>query len=407
MTVLDPYKNIDWNAVLYIQSMSHDHYDQRGGAEEGVDTLYSKGFRHFNWSEYRREEPFDNPQFPDDNYGSAPTYPLSRWHTSPPQDIVNTPNCEIVRGMRNHHVCIGSKASIIGRNWPDFGEPEDEEELLQSIWSVTLDDNILLSEPEIYKYILDGIDNPDGEGLIGGLLYPDAGGIVVAHRTENTLTIENLDKHGERYLGMAIYNDRRSQSDPTMPGENDKGYYVFSWDEVLATGRRCWGFGEADRGERCANILLTDDFSEYGVLKAYRDGRFYTKMNWADTGLKFNRIEDTGSSLIVECEAVQNGIKIITEKGVVHESSSNSTEFTYPTTPSGEIDLTYVRVEALGAVFTDEQLPDEEWPVPNFRDGVRYEDEIYSQAIHFRSKKDVDLFKRKERTKKYFSAGLI
>lgn len=406
MSILNPYINIDFENVSYIQSMAHDHYDQRGGAEAGVDTLYNKGFRHFNWSEYRREQPFDNPQFPDDWYGSAPTYPLSRWHPSPPSDIVNTPNCEIVGGIRNHHVCLGSLVSVIGRNWQDFDDQGDEDELLRSIWSTSLDDNIPLNESELFEYILNGIDNPNGEGKIGGLLYPDAGGIVLAHSSNTPLFIENFDRYGDKYLGMAIYNDRREPEDETVSRDR-RGFFVNAWDEAMATGRRCWGFGEADRGERCCNILLTDDFTEYGVLKAYRDGKFYIKMNWADTGLKFTNIEDTGHSLIVECEGVQNGIKIITEKGVVHESSSNSTEYIYPTTPTGEVDMTFVRVEAYGNVFTDEQLPDKEWPVPHFRDGVRYEDEIYSQPIYYRDKPMVDAFLKKQRIKKYFAAGLI
>lgn len=407
MATINPYKDVNWPTNQFIQSMSHEHHFHIGTVQQAVDQLHGQGFRHFAFSEYLRERP-PSPNFPEDYYGSAPIYPLSRWYENHPSDIVSSPNIEALT-ERGHTIALGTKAGIVAHNCPDFSDDTFPCNLnwQNSIWDVVNNEKIVLEYPEVIKYLLDGIEDPNNPGeTIGGLLYPDAGGLYPAHTGNLNRIITALD-FDDRVLGSDMYSDRRDNDDPSKP-EDLRGYQVNSWDIVLASGRRCWGFAESDRGRRGCNILLLDDFTNHSALKAYREGNFYCKMAFGDTGLKFKKIIDHGHKIEVETEGADNGISIVTESGIVAETNGNTIEYTYPL-KNGEVWLTYLRVEARGPVFTNTELPEADWPLENYRDGVRYQDEIYSQPIMWRTRDVVeqDRILRIGKLKGYVGKGII
>lgn len=402
----NPYKDLNIETAHKVQSMSHEHAGQIGTTEEAIDELYGYGFRHFAFSEYGRFLPIDeNKIFPEDYYGSAPVYPLNRWHSNPPSDIIASPNSEVFDypGL-GHIITLGSFAGHFGHNNQHFGIEEYEG---NALWDVSQEKQIVLSEETGFDYIKNGINDPNGPGTIGGFQYPDGGGLYEAHSNNHTRVISLMDTY-MYFLGMAMYNDRRDPNDPKSPNTG-RGYHIAAWDEVLKTGRFCYGFGESDRGRRGCNILLLDDISEQNALKAYREGRFYTKTAWGDTGLCFKKINATEDGIYVETEGAVSGLKLITERGVVAETSGNAIEYKLPV-KFGIRDVTYIRAEAKGALFTDQEKPEKEWPLENYADGVRYDDEIYTQPIMYRTKEQVDNWAAllmKLRNKRVFITGIF
>ena len=383
MAVINPYSGLDLNALSHIRSMSHDHGGTSSGGTRLQDNL-DRGMRHFAWSNYSRALPSD-PSYPEDYYGSAPVYPASRWGVDVFDNdptIIETPNAEQTgtAGSSGHYLSIGSLAGSIGHNYDHFDGVESASDADTWIGDQETGEPFQYESREaFFNYVL------------YNLQFDDAGGIYAAH--SGGVARNYLDSIGDKFLGTDMYNDRRDSNDSTI-NRDGRGYQVAGWDEILKTGRRCWAFGEADRGRRACNVLLLDDFTNYTAQKAYRDGRFYTKLDKRDSGLKFTKLNDTGSKFEVETEGAYK-IRIITERGVVAEGQGNSLEYTYPT-KDGSPDITYVRAEALAPEFDEntydfspgpalgEEGNEFEWPTPNYRDGVRYEDEIYSQAIMFR-----------------------
>lgn len=378
----NPYKEVNWDTCLVKKSMEHCH-------AERFDNILLSGFDILPFSDYSRRLPID-PVFPDDYYGSAPNYPKERWAWNPelPEGTMVLPNSEWV-GIpgEGHTVALGSLAGVMGHGKNRFfDEPFPEWYVWAgALWDVANEETIPLDYETSYQYILDGIDNPNGGGKIGGLLYPDGGGVFRAHTRIPADVIRNLDNH-DRFLGMAMYNAHLN----TSPEPNlSYGYYLDEWDEVLKTGRRCFAFSEPDHFDTCYSRILLTEFTEYDVLKAYREGRFYIQMAWfQDSGLRFKKIENTGTQLIIETENATNGIKIVSDKGVIATSTSNNLTYTYPV-KNGKIDLIYIRVEAYG---------DEGDRIAGYNKdgepiydvyGKGYIDEIYSQPIMFKNRQDL------------------
>lgn len=395
--MIDPYKNINWQTIQLVQSMSHEHEYHYPSVADAVNDFYSRGFRHFNFSEYLRKPPENDgePNFPEDFYSVGGVYPLSRWMENVPQDIIETPSCEMF-GLGGHIVMM-SAVKGIGYNdehFPNAGEGGNQ------IYDVANEQPIELNLLEQFQYALDGIPDPNSAGQIGGLLFEDGGGLYEAHSGGFNRIITRLDMD-DRYLGCDIYNDRRG--DDATEIRESRGWNIDVWEAVLRTGRRCWGFVESDRGRRGCNILLLNEFTDHDAMKAYREGRFYGKMSWDDTGLKFKNIHDDGDKLIVETEGATNGIRIVSDSGEVALTSSNSIEYVYPKR-GGFVDHIFLRAEAYGEVFDPEMEEDlREYPAKNYNDGIRYVDEIYSQPILYKTQ----AIQRKEKIKKSFAAGLI
>lgn len=394
MPIRNPY-NIDFQQIEQVKSLSHDH----GGYRDiDYDRYVENGFRHFAWSEYGRVFP-DDPVFPEDFYGSGPYFPASRWGVDlfdEDSTLIETPCGEHVStgGTSGHIIALGCPLGSIGLRFQRFPGVNFAEEF--DIW---LGDEET-GEPFVFPGRLAFIDY-----LAQNMQFQDAGVIYQAHSANTSAIIQAID-HNPAFVGSDMYNDRRD-SNNQKESRSARGYSIVAWDEVLRTGRRCWGFCEADRGLRGCNVLLVDTLSNYTAQKAYREGQFYCKLNQAETGLKFTKIEATDTKFEVETTGATNGIRLISEKGVIATSSGNSISYDIPQTAGGEPDVTYIRAEAFGPLFTDTQLPDPEWPVANYATGFRYDDEIYSQAVTYKNQQMVERELRKAKILRYAAAGLV
>lgn len=302
MAVLNPYANINWQSVDYVPSCSHEH-----AAVKEIKNLTRWGLRHIAVSNY---------------HPSRPMYPLSDYVTLP-DGVISSPNSEFYNmGIPNFHAnALGSFAE----------EPEPNTKLS---WKIKF------------------------ANILAAMQYDDAGGITLNHpawtilysqahgHTDDVLTtadlIEMLD-FDERVLGIEFFNAGSVGAiDPSTKWSLD------TWDEILLTGRRCWGFAVADHdGQsddidyqwRGRNILLVDEFTEHECLKAYREGRFYGAIY--DTNLKFSSITFENNVLLVVA-ANADSINIVVD-GQYHTYSGSSASFEIPDT------AIYARVEAISS----------------------------------------------------------
>lgn len=148
--------------------------------------------------------------------------------------------------------------------------------------------------------------------MIDNLMIPDGGGVVINHphwsHLPHKFLCEMLD-FDDRVLGLEAINvDCLSSYCAASESQ---------WDEVLGTGRQCYGFCVQDH--LCTSelqgrsILLPEERTAESCLRAYRQGRFYGAIK--GHGLKFESIEFDGRTLRVRCdkEAI---MLLITHQGV-------------------------------------------------------------------------------------------
>jgi len=107
------------------------------------------------------------------------------------------------------------------------------------------------------------------------MLFPDAGGITLNHPTWSklpfSLVCQMLD-FDARVLGIEVFNNTCALG----YGDPNRGWAYQLWDDVLATGRKCFGFFTPDHAiDKGQNILLVPEFNERECLRAYRQGSFY------------------------------------------------------------------------------------------------------------------------------------
>jgi hypothetical protein len=162
-------------------------------------------------------------------------------------------------------------------------------------------------------------------------------------------TIGHLD------MKFEVYNSYYELDGTTNPNR----YYGFYkkmltfWDEILSTGRRCFGFFVIDWMDVSfnygSNILVVPEFTEHECLKAYRNGNFYGIIK--DTGLRFSAIETTNGdrelSASVNKEAT---INVYTAKGLVKSTVGRSVSYTHD--PSD----VFVRIEAIDTTDDDGRI---------------------------------------------------
>ena len=155
------------------------------------------------------------------------------------------------------------------------------------------------------------------DAMIDALMIPDGGGIVINHphwsHLPHQFLCEMLD-YDPRVLGLEVIN-ADCGPDRTAAAESQ-------WDEVLGTGRQCYGFWVQDhlhlsKGKlqgRC--ILLPEERTVESCLRAYRQGRFYGAIK--GEGLTFESVEFDGRTLRVRCdkEAI---MLLLSHRGVLVE----------------------------------------------------------------------------------------
>lgn len=255
--MINPYGEIQWNNIQRLWSVTHAH----GRTNQNLEYLALGGVEHYPMSNY---------------YPSSPVYPLEDYFTSIPEGSIGCPNAE------HHNTDIGGYVHING---------------LGSMFSSG-------SEKGGEHY---GYDGGQWQRLfmdiINNLLYADGGGITINHPcwTHDNMSsfgirqvIRMLDYDTKQVLGIELYTDS------TVSYEEAERQYVYArdmWDEILKTGRRCWGFGTPDWGAyssedgswrgRC--ILLVPEKTNHAALIAYRNGQFYAKKN--NTDLAFTNID--------------------------------------------------------------------------------------------------------------------
>lgn len=296
--MINPYSNIDWANVDYVQSCSHEHCESQSQFNKLVG---SSGIRHIAISNY---------------YPSAPVYSLSDMFSyGIPVDAIECPNAE-------HH------------NFSAFGAPYGN-----------------LHINGIGSFYISG--SPRGETPVGcdresifsvipkilkSLQYEDGGGVTINHPTWTGLTFEQtcaLLDCDPRVLGIEFFN-------ATSQDDGERGWAIDLWDEILFSGRKCFGFAVADHeGQgtenwRGRNILLVDEATEHSCLQAYRNGAFYGQIN--NTPLKFDSITLTDRTYSVQASYADT-INIIID-GESTEYSSTSVSVSVPE------NAVYVRAEA-------------------------------------------------------------
>ena len=146
--------------------------------------------------------------------------------------------------------------------------------------------------------------------------------------------------HDPRVLGVEIFNRGGGGKDEN--GNYQPAFFTDVWDELLRTGRRCWGFAVIDwqmpTNNWGSNVLLVPEFTEHACLKAYRDGAFYAQIK--DIGLRVSDISVTDKEMSIsvnrECE-----IKFFSAKGCIKTVTGTSA-----TCPITEDDI-YIRAEAI------------------------------------------------------------
>lgn len=326
MAIINPYSGLNWNSALQITSCSHEHCEY----QSVMDRITANSWiQHLAISNY---------------YPSEPCYPMTY---TIPEGCIASPNAE------HHNMKIGgvSKPSMhlnsLGSTFQS-GSPQGETPV--GCGGANCEDII----PQIFS----------------ALQYSDAGGLTINHPIWTglkTKDVEYLLDFDDRVLGMEIFNASSTFGNSQGQGADptDLQRQIEMWDDILLTGRRCWGFCVADHwGEysedwQGRNVLLVPSLTEYNCLRAYRTGAFYGRLK--NTNLVFTSITFSNYSLSVKTQNADN-IKIIIDKQVTTHNNNSVTQ----KIPMG---ATYVRVEAHNE-----------------------NDSIYSNPITLKTKDDKDNF---------------
>ena len=368
--MLNPYANVDWDAVQRIGSATHMHIMSQADLENG----YRHGIRHFPISNYYPSAPYDadtrvsdfrlRQHWPARRTDGTALEPPVNWNevitwadeldepyrsslpfgeSGPvfgdiPDDVVISPNAE-------HHGFSNSPAHIC------------------SPGSTFISGNI---DPQGRRYNLHAHGFCVGYGgtwqeafseMIAGMRYADAGGITINHPTwfsqfTDEQVHEMLD-FDPLVLGIEIYNDYSAtrnwnvNGNYTKPDEDEQGFSLNMWDRILSTGRRCWGFCVPDHGVEKGtdwngrNVLLVPAFTERECLKAYREGRFYGCLK--NNGLTVTEFAADESSISVRTNGIAT-IRFVTNACEPTVCNGEAAQFDLPASDDRPPHL-YVRVE--------------------------------------------------------------
>lgn len=356
--IINPYAHVNWVSDQQICSFSHAHArvkktDGTKGTvyQRYLDNAVAGGAVHVPFSNYYPSEPF---------------YPLSDWFETIPSGIIASPNAEhhnFTDGWGALHInglgCIAITGSAGGAN------PVGTQ----------------MTAKGAIKFILGTLQYSDGGGITinhpgWSVMQNEKNGFpkwVRSNAAERVIELLNVD---DKVLGMEI---RNTSSYPYIGAGDDSEdnanvNSVQIWDEILLTGKRCWGFcvpdHETEWGAKWTgrNILLVNSFDEHTCLKAYRDGNFYSKV--FDSELVFSNISFDGETFSVVAPNA-NSIQIVID-GVYTQTLGTSASLVVPS------DATYVRAEAwLPYVWLD-------------RNGNSHNviDKIYSNPIMFKAYKN-------------------
>ena len=246
-------------------------------------------------------------------------YPLEDYFSDVPDDIIQCPNAEHWRFKWNGVLTNNSNIHLNG---------------IGSLYQSDTDE-IWGSGKEISGEV---------EAILDDLIYTDGGGITINHPSwsnwyldrhslplDRILTLLDMD---ERVLGIEFYN-QTSQN-------YDVGWDLDTWDAVLMTGRRAWGFAVPDHYHEThavwqgRNVLLVPENTEQACLRAYRNGEFFAQLK--NSQLSFTNISVNGNILKVSTNNATSITAVIDGKRTTYEGPSAEVPFSYL--------FTYIRVEA-------------------------------------------------------------
>lgn len=235
---------------------------------------------------------------------------------------------------------------------------------------------------DVFRAALDG--EVVGERRQGGLLFADGGGLTLNHPTGTLKDYAAMLDFDPRVLGIEVWNQL------TSGFGSSRGFYDQSdgpvrhfyelWDEILRSGRRCWGFFVKDHNTfgRGRNVLLLPPLNglsaeerEAAALRAYRRGCFFGSVaslvtNAAGepvtphdrTSFRFTRLRlrRDGSGRANALEVAVGGqdperrpnvqIRLISDAGTLAVADAPEAVFPLSRDAGGRLQTAYVRVEA-------------------------------------------------------------
>ncbi|WP_395744721.1 hypothetical protein [Prosthecobacter sp.] len=234
---------------------------------------------------------------------------------------------------------------------------------------------------EVFGAALDG-ETIDGRRT-GGLLHADGGGITLNHPTQDRKLYEMFLDFDPRVLGIEIWNQLTSGFGSSKGFYDDSAgphlHFYELWDDLLKTGRRCWGFFVKDHNTfgRGRNVLLVPNpaghaaGAEVEALRAYRKGAFFGSVSalavndagevvppYDYSAFRFTRIvvrrDADGNPAAVEVAVTGNDslrrpnvqIRFVTDQGVVLAVDASQAEFPLQRNAAGQWMAAFVRVEA-------------------------------------------------------------
>ena len=225
------------------------------------------------------------------------------------------------------------------------------------------------------------------------LQYPDGGGMTLNHPTGKLADYLPMLDFDPRVLGIEVWNQltsgfgsSRGFYDDT-PGPHLHFYEL--WDQILRTGRRCWGFFVKDHNTlgRGRNVLLVPKLDalspsdrEAAALRAYRQGTFfgsvaamtvndkpeviapYDRSEFRFTRLVIRR-DAQGQASAIEVAVTGNDptqrpnvqIRFITDQGIARIVDAPTAEFDLSRDSSGKLVPQFIRVEAFAYPSTHQQ----------------------------------------------------
>lgn len=243
---------------------------------------------------------------------------------------------------------------------------------------------------DVFRAALDG-EKRVGE-MSGGLLYPEGGGITLNHPTGKIDGYLEMLDFDHRVLGIEVWNQLTSGFGSNRGFYDSKtkapAYFYELWDEILATGRRCWGFFVKDHNTygRGRNVLVVPPIAglptaerEATLLRAYRNGSFFGSVAaiasneegkvippYDKSDFRFQRIQlrrdREGRTASVEVEVTGNDltlrpnvqIRFITEKGVAAIIDATEGEFVLSSDNADSPLPKFIRIEAFAYPDTHE-----------------------------------------------------
>lgn len=323
----NPYKNIDWKNQIRVAGSTHLHCTTK----EDFDSVIKDGLEFATFSNY---------------YPSAPYYPISSirentFKLGQPSYICNGKVIHEPIDFRKAYAEWGEDISKLPKDEGEKMFPEPPPGFMEAPNAehhCFLDYNVYLHITSPGSFFCSGnferttansVLNPHGiymgthlpwrvafKEMIDSLMIPDGGGVIINHPAWSYLPpdfiCEMLD-FDQRVLGIEAIN---ADCSLTFTASAEA-----QWDSVLSTGRQCYGFCAQDhlldnKKLMGRTILLPEERTVEGCLRAYRQGRFYGNICAGD--LDFESIDFDGKTFRVRCnqEAI---MLLISHQGIISE----------------------------------------------------------------------------------------